>query len=415
MASKSAYVSRHVEASVKTALADSRIVAIVGPRQSGKSTLARRIASSDGRKFVTLDDVHVRKFALADPHGFVRENQFAVIDEIQLAPDLFFALKKDVDENPDPGRWLITGSVDLFKKAVAPDSLAGRVSTIELLPFSQAEIDGCAPASFLRRAFAADFPAFLPVGRTANLIDRILTGGYPLAVGKNNLRSRQVWLRDYADSLAEHDLPGFTNGKGSALLPRLLGHAAAAAGSIVNLSSLAGHLAVDHKSVDRWLTLLERMFLLRRIAPWSGNRIKRLSKRPKLHFLDSGLAAALRSVTDQTIERNRAEIGLLLECFVLAEISKALVHHDQPLYLSHYRDAGGAEVDFVLEDPAGMTVGIEVKAAAGVSPRDLRGLQGLAAATADRFACGIVLHDGDRIDRLAERIFALPVAMLWID
>ena len=414
MANSSRYVSRHVEGSLKAALEDSRIVAIVGPRQSGKSTLAKRLAGQDGRKFVTLDDVHVQKFAETDPHGFVRENQFAVIDEVQLVPDLVFALKKDVDENPSPGRWLITGSVDLFKRAVAPDSLAGRVSTVELLPFSQAETAGCAPPAFLPRAFAADFPSFQAVGRTENLVERILTGGYPLAVCKKGMPGRQAWLRAYADSLAEHDLPGLTTAKSSAALSRLLNYAAATAGQTVNLSFLSGHLAIDHKTVDRWLTVLERMFLIRRIAPWSSNRIKRLSRRSKLHFLDSGLAAALRSVNQEAVARRRSEIGPLLEGFVFSEIAKAMIHHEQPLYLSHYRDQNGYEVDFVLENSAGTTIGLEVKAAAGVSPRDLRGLQRLADALGERFACGIILHDGDQIAKLGERIFAMPVGMLWL-
>ena len=147
------FVHRHAEAPVRLALTDTRIVAIVGPRQSGKTTLARRIADDDSRTFVTLDDNQSRRFAREDPVGFVRGLQRAVIDEIQRVPDLILALKRVVDEDPSPGRFLMTGSVDLFKGMISPDSLAGRVETIELLPFSQGEIAGAEPSGFLDRAF----------------------------------------------------------------------------------------------------------------------------------------------------------------------------------------------------------------------------------------------------------------------
>ena len=407
------YVPRHAESLLREALTESRIVAIVGPRQSGKSTLAGRIARQDGRRLLTLDDVHARQFAVTDPHGFVRENQFAAIDEIQLAPDLVFALKKDVDENPRPGPWLITGSVDLFKKAVAPDSLAGRVRTIKLLPFSQAESAGRAAPTFLQRAFAADFPSNLQLGHTQDIVERVLTGGYPPAFFRKDMRSKQNWLREYADSLAEHDLPGLATAKSGATLPRLLNYSAAVIGQTTNLSALAGHLAVDYKTVDRWLTLLERMFIIRRVAPWGNNRIKRLSKTPKLYFIDSGLAAALRAVDQGTIAKRRDELGPLLENFVFSEIAKHMAHHDKQLHLSHYRDRNGYEVDFVLEDFAGTTVGLEVKATTGVSPRNFRGLHRLAEALGSRFACGIILHDGERTAKFGERMFAMPIRMLW--
>ena len=155
---ESNFVARHVESLIRTALEDTRIVALVGPRQSGKTTLARRIAERDGRPFVTLDDDQARRFAQDDPAGFMRTRQTAVIDEIQRGPDLILALKKAVDEDPRPGRFLITGSVELFKGATSPDSLAGRVETIELLPFSQAELARGDPPTLLN----VPLPTILP-------------------------------------------------------------------------------------------------------------------------------------------------------------------------------------------------------------------------------------------------------------
>ena len=179
------FITRHAEARVRTALRDTRIVAIVGPRQSGKTTLARRIASSDDRPFITLDDEQFRRFAENDPAGFIRGQRIAVIDEIQRAPGLILALKQSVDEDPRPGRYLITGSVDLFRSSISPDSLAGRVETIELLPFSRAEIAGAGvpevPRSGFRRRLSEPRRN---EDRLPTSSEHAVSGGYPEALSR---------------------------------------------------------------------------------------------------------------------------------------------------------------------------------------------------------------------------------------
>ena len=407
------FVARHAEARVRTALTDTRIVAIVGPRQSGKTTLARRIARSDGRPFITLDDEQFRRFAEDDPTGFIRGQRVAVIDEIQRAPDLILALKQSVDEDPRPGRYLITGSVDLFRSSISPDSLAGRVETIELLPFSRAEIAGSRVPEFLDRAFAADFPNLALTGPTPDLIEQAVSGGYPEALSRTVPARRRDWLLAYARALTERDVSEIATVGKRDEMSRLIDHAAASAGQLLNLSRLGSQLGVDGKTVDRWLALLEHMFLSRRIRAWHRNELKRLVKTPKLQFLDSGLLAALRRVGTADIERDRRKLGPLLECLVHAELLKAASLSLEATAMSHYRDKDQVEVDLVLERSSGHVVGIEVKANASVRPRDFQGLTRLQSAAGERFACGIVLHDGDRIQRTAPRLFAMPVEMLW--
>ena len=406
-------VARHAEMRVREALDDTRIVAIVGPRQSGKTTLARRIAGDDGRPFITLDDEQFRRFAEDDPAGFVRSQPVAMIDEIQRAPALILALKKAVDEAPRPGRYLITGSVDLFRGALSPDSLAGRVDTIELLPFSQAEIAGGAVPEFLDRAFAGDFPNLATTGPTDDLIERVISGGFPEALSRTVPARRRRWLRAYARALAEHDVSEIATVDKRGEMSRLIDHAAVASGQLLNLSALGSRLGIDGKTADRWLTLLEHMFLVRRIRAWHRNRLKRLVKTPKLHFLDSGLLAALRGTDAADIAQDREKLGPLLECFVHAEIAKAAALSDETTAVGHYRDKDQVEVDLVLERSPDRVVGIEVKARATVRPEDFRGLVRLGRAAGDRFACGIVLHDGDRVQRTGSRLFAMPVKMLW--
>ena len=407
------FVARHAERPVRAALADTRIVAIVGPRQAGKTTLARRIAAADGRPFITLDDAQFRRFARNDPAGFIRAQPAVVIDEIQRAPGLILALKQVVDEDPRPGRFLITGSVDLFRSSISPDSLAGRVETIELLPFSQAEIAAAGSPEFLDRAFAADFPSLALTGPTGDLTERVISGGFPEALSRAAPSRRRSWLRAYARALAERDVADIASIAKVNDLSRLIDHAAVAAGQLLNLSALGTRIGVDGKTVDRWLALFEHMFLVRRIAAWHRSGLKRLVKTPKLHFVDPGLLAALRRVSVPEVVKDRQKLGPQLECFVFAELAKAAALSADGLTISHYRDKDQVEVDFVLERSPSAIVGIEVKASATVRPRDFRGLKRLREAAADRFACGVILHDGDRVQRVASRLFAMPVKMLW--
>ena len=403
---------RHAEAPVRVALSDTRIVALLGPRQSGKTTLVRKIAADSGMGFITLDDAQSRRFANADPNGFMRGIDRAVIDEVQRAPELILAMKQAVDHDPRPGRFLITGSVELFRSTISPDSLAGRVETIELLPFTQAEIEQRETPDFLARALAGDFPAYLETGWTPDLIERVVAGGYPEALRRTSETRRVAWLRAYARALTQRDAAEISAVSKTDALSRLLEHAAAASGQMVNLSALATPLGVDSKTVDRWLTLLEQMFVVRRVRAWHPNRLKRLVRTPKLHFLDTGLLAALRGDGAKDLRADRNRLGSLLEGFVYAELAKIAGQATSYASISHYRDKDKLEVDVVIEQ-AGRVLGIEVKAGATAKPEDFRGLKRLRAATGATFACGILLHDGDRIQRAGDRLFAMPVGQLW--
>ena len=407
------YVARHAEASVRTALKDTRIVAIVGPRQSGKTTLARRIASEGKFSFLSLDDNVLLRFAREDPVGFLRGHQAAVIDEIQRAPDLVLVLKKAVDEDPRPGRFLITGSADLFRTAISPDSLAGRVELINLLPFSQSEIEGRRASRFLDRAFAAEFPGTSVPQTDEGMIQRVLRGGYPEAIRRKTPVRRTRWLLAYAEALAGRDALEIGLIRKSGHMHRLMEHAAAESANLLNLTRFGATLGVDSKTADRWVSLLEHLFLLRRVPAWHRSGLKRLVRAPKFQFLDSGLLAALQRTDARSLERERMRLGPLLESFVIGEILKQADLDRHSTTLCHYRDKDQVEVDFVLERHGGSVVGIEVKASATVTPGDFRGLHRLRAAAGSAFACGILLHDGDRVQQMSPNLFFMPVRMLW--
>ncbi len=404
---------RHAKSQLQTALADTRIVALVGPRQSGKTTLARQLAVERKMRFVTLDDEQSRQFANDDPIGFLSGTETAVIDEIQRAPELLLSLKKSVDENPVPGRFLITGSVNLFKTSAAPDSLAGRVDTVTLLPLSQSELLNKQPSSFVETAFTNGFAQAENISQTPDLMSRVFSGGFPEVHSRASISRQQAWLRAYASSIAQRDVSDIASIDKTDEFSRLIESAAMAGGQLVNLSTLSSHLHVDNKTVDRWLHLLQQLFLLTRLRAWHTNKLKRLVKSPKLHFIDSGLLAAIQNVTPGDLASDRTRFGPLLECFVYSELAKICALCDYTTSLTHFRENETTEVDFILERTPGKIVGIEVKASATIKPRDLKGLKRLQELTGDGFQCGIVLHNGDDVQQVADKLFIMPISALW--
>ena len=406
-------LSRHAANLVDLALSDTRVVALVGPRQSGKTTLAKAIAKREGLEFLTLDDNQTRAFANSDPTGFIRRLDRAVIDEIQRAPDLVLAIKQTVDEDRRFGRFLITGSADLFGSSVTPDSLAGRVETIELLPLSQSELAQSGPSQFLDNAFEGLITRQTPKLATSNLAEIVLAGGYPEALARANAKRRSDWLLSYAQSLALRDVGELALITKPDQMLALVNNLAVRASQLLNLSALGSTIGVDAKSIERWLGLLERLFLITRVPAWHSNALKRLVRAPKVQFFDSGLVAALQSIDHAKLERDRQLFGPLLETFVFGELRKASSLTARHTSISHYRDKDQVEVDFVLERSPGHLIGIEVKASATIRPADIRGLTKLRDTAQNQFKLGIVLHDGDCVQEVSERIFTAPVSILW--
>ncbi|UWU26021.1 ATP-binding protein (plasmid) [Rhizobium sp. CB3060] len=406
------YYDRKVAPKVAEALEDTRVVLISGPRQAGKTTLARQFVADD-RPYLTLDDVGTLAAARNDPVGFVRGLDRAIIDEIQRAPELMLALKESVDVDTRPGRFLITGSANLATVPAIADSLAGRMAVISLLPLAQAEILR-APGEFLRRAFS-DEP-FALTGRpdnTRDLIEIVLQGGYPEVLRRKSPSRRRAWLDDYISLILDRDVRDIANIDQLDRLPRLLSVLAEHAGQLTNNSSFGSALAISSVTAQKYVGILERLYLLKLVSPWSTNSLSRLIKTPKMHFIDSGLLAAVRDDDEERLRRDRARFGPLLESFIVAETLKIAAWTDLRLSFSHYRTKDQDEVDLVIEDRRGRIVGIEVKASATIRPSDIKGLRQLKAATGDRFLRGLVLHDHDRITPFEENISAVPLSSLW--
>ncbi len=407
------YYDRKVAPKIAEALEDTRVVLISGPRQAGKTTLARRFVADD-RPYLTLDDVGTLAAARSDPIGFVRGLDRAIIDEIQRAPDLMLAIKESVDVDTRPGRFLITGSANLATVPAIANSLAGRMAVISLFPLAQAEIVR-APGEFLLRVFSDE--SFAVGGRPDNgrdLIEIVLQGGYPEVLRRKSAGRRRAWLDDYISLILDRDVRDIANIDQLDRLPRLLSVLGEHAGQLTNNSSFGSALAISSVTAQKYIGILERLYLLKLVSPWSTNNLSRLIKTPKVHFVDSGLLAAVRDDDEERLQRDRGRFGPLLESFVVSEILKIAAWTDLRLSFSHYRTKDQDEVDLVIEDRRGRIVGIEVKASATVRPSDIKGLRQLKAATGDRFLRGLVLHDHDRITPFEENISAVPLSTLWM-
>ena len=405
---------RRIEPRIAEALLDTPVVLLAGPRQAGKTTLVRHIAAQQGLRYLTLDDELTLLSAREDPVGMVRSLDRAVIDEVQRAPQLLLAIKKSVDEDRRPGRFLLTGSANLMALPTVADSLAGRMETLSLLPLSQSEI-ALRQANWIDQAFAgrilqASTPA---VGEA--LVDRVLRGGYPEAVARPAGRRRTTWARQYIDALIERDVRDVAHIDKLDQLPRFLRALAHTAGQMCNYTQLGAQVGLDGKTALRYCGVFEQRYLLQRIDVWARNRLSRVVKTAKLQFLDAGLLSSLLDLSAQEVAQDRTRFGNVLETFVFAELLKHSTTAHGDYRLLYYRDADKFEVDVVIENAAGQLVGVEVKAAATVKASDLRGLKKLADLAGSQFSLGVLLYDGTETLPLGDKLWAAPLSSLWGD
>jgi uncharacterized protein len=410
---RSGFVPRHAASAITDALADTRVVLVNGARQAGKSTLVRAIAGQRTAEWRNLDLPHERQSALEDPVGFVSFDGPMVIDEIQRAPELLLAIKSKVDADPRPGQFLLTGSSRLLGLRDLPDTLPGRMETIELWPFSQGEIDGTADG-FVDAVFrlGPDIRHESTVTR-ADYADRLVRGGLPEAVARTDARRRGRFLDAYVQNLIDRDVRQLTEIERAPQLATLIRLLAARSGNLIAPGSLESELQISRPTVARYIRLLEEVFLIKRIPGWSRNLGTRTTATSKLSFVDSGIACQLLALESHALRRPGAPFGPLLESFVLSELSRQLTWSRELADLYHYRDHNKVEVDGVLENRHGQVIGIEVKAASTIRSEDFNGLRLLSAKLGDDFVAGIVLYTGNATLPFGSKLRAVPTSAIW--
>lgn len=406
-------VARNVKPRVLEALQDTRVVAIQGARQVGKTTRVGEVVGELGGRLETLDDEPARIGAAEDPVGFLNQypDRLLAIDEVQRVPQLILALKLVVDRDPRPGRFLVTGSTDLVRLPTAQDSLAGRVEGIELHGFSQGELAGRSER-FIERLLAGDrFEGYSSSLSRNDYLARATAGGYPEAVQRGDGRRRDLWLDNYIGRIIERDAIEISDLQRLNELPLILKLLAARNSGELTLASLARDAAIPVRTLGPCLDLLEALSLIQRLPAWSTNRIKRAILRPKVSLLDSGLAVRLLNVSDRGAIGEQA--GGILEGLVAGELRRQLAWSEVQVQISHYRDPDAGEVDLVLETPDGRVAGLEIKSAATVSRRDTRGLARLRKVLGPHLVGGLILHTGERTVQLGDRIAAAPLDVFW--
>ncbi|MBU2601054.1 MAG: ATP-binding protein, partial [Actinobacteria bacterium] len=337
----------------------------------------------------------------------------AVLDEVQRAPGLLLAIKADVDRDRRPGRFLLTGSASVLLLPHVSDALVGRVEISTLWPLSQGEIEG-RREGFLRWLFDGGQE---PIGAGAEarnaVVERVVRGGFPEAVGRATGARRDAWFESYVSTIVQRDVRDVSDIDRLADVPRLLRFLAARSASLLNLAELSRSAAIPQTTLKRYFALLQAIFLVRLLPAWSTNQAKRMVRSPKVMLADTGLAAFLLGLDGDRLRDDPLPLGPLLENFVVMEVVKQLGWAPARVEASHFRTSEGAWVDLVLERADGALVGIEVKAAATVGARDFRGLKKLADLAGPRFVRGVVLYLGESVVPFARNLHALPLRALW--
>ena len=404
---------RHATAPLKTALADTPVVCLLGPRQSGKSSLVRRAFPE--RAYCSFDDANILEAAAADPAGFVAQLPATVtLDEVQRAPAILPAIKLSVDRNRRAGRFLLTGSANLLLLPSVSESLAGRMEVVGLHPLTEAEKEG-KPGRLLAALLQGILKPRLS-GTPAdpeNLSDRLLRGGYPEAMRRPQLMRVRQWHRSYVEALMERDARDVANLRNLDHLARLLTLLALQTAQLLNVETLARQLAIRRETVQHNFAALERLFLVRTLPAWHTNDARRLIKAPKVHLVDSGLAATLAGARAEDWLTHRERLGHLLESFVVQQLVAQAGWTDPDLRFWHYRDKDQVEVDLVITRGR-ETWGVEVKAGATVTGGGGLGLKRLADRCGKDFRGGVLLYGGTSTFTMADpRMFAVPLMDLW--
>jgi predicted AAA+ superfamily ATPase len=406
------YLPRLIRDRVIESLADTPVVCLLGPRQVGKTTLAQRI--DPDRAYLNLDEPTLLAAAQHDPLGFIESlPERSTLDEVQRAPELLLAIKSVVDRDRQPGRFLLTGSANLLLLPKAQDSLAGRMEVIYLHPLAEQEkrvSESTLLAKLIEGQLAPRIvPENMPLPATPDIICQ---GGYPEPNRRSPNRARQ-WYRQYLNAIIQRDVKDIAAIQDEDGMLRLMELLAYRTACLLNVSTLSNELGLERGTVSKYLSILERLFLVRQLPAWHRNQAKRLIKSPKLHVVDTGLAAALGRLSSERWLTETERFGALLETHVVEQLMAQASWVEPELRFSHYRDKDQVEVDLVIERGQALW-GVEVKRSASVLAKDAAGLARLADQAGKQFRGGMLIYTGRHCVKLnVPGCFAVPISMLW--
>ncbi len=413
-----ALIGHRILSVVADRMTETPVVVLRGARSVGKSTVLAEVARQQDVTITDLDDPAVRARVEASPSDAVRGPAPVCIDEYQLVPELLQAIKAELNKRHDNGRWLLTGSTSFWAMPRGTQALTGRIHLLEVMPFSQGELDGN-HENFLDIAFANPAALVVPSQSGTEREEyerRVCRGGMPLAVHAD-ARQRANFYRSYLETSLTRDVLDLSRVRQINALPRLMERLAAQTGQVLNIVKASNDAGIEPRSGDNYVRLLDALFLIRRLPAWGRTLRSRTAHSPKLHVVDSGLAAYLLGITPEKLARRDpaalSEFGHLLETFAVGEILKQASWSDEVRAVGHWRTHNGQEVDLVAEAQDGGVVGLEIKAGREVDQKALRGLVTLRDALGEQFRCGFFLNTGTEAYRLADRIYVCPIDRLW--
>ena len=409
------YIPRWHSATIEQHLQTFRVLTLMGPRQCGKTTLCEQLVSPQA-KLRTLDDSATLNLARAGLKEFVRhDNDLLIIDEVPRVPDLLLAAKQVVDRNNRPGQFMLTGSANVPALPQVKESLAGRTSLIRLRTLSHGELIGAKP-NFLERAFGQRFSysANDPSIARAEFIELALRGGYPSVLNLSS-EDRQRWHRYYIETLIAQDLRAMTNILRHDAMQNLIFLAAAWSSKHLNQSKLAQQLEIKRDTLREYLEYLKMLFLIDQLPPWTKTDYRKVGRRKKLFFTDSGLMASLLELQASQVIYDSDTLDKLMATWAYNELVSQMELESHKYFMYHYHDNNQRSVDFIVETRGDQSLlGIKVKAAANFSPSDFKHLQWFRDNLAQgREFTGILLYAGDIAGSIGDNLWAVPFNYLW--
>jgi len=385
---------------------------VEGPRGSGKSTLLNRIAAERNGIVLDLDDADTLAVLREDVTTPLMSPRLVVIDEFQKAPEVLSVVKRIVDREGGPGRFLLAGSVSGRLLPRGTETLTGRVHRLPLLTLSAAEILGGSERWLAGVLDSGEVPAVRTDQRRPEVFDVVVAGGYPGALQRSTHRSRRRWFEGYLASVADRDLPDLVDVRRPGAVGRLYRLLAERTGASPVLAELGNALELHPSTVRHYADLLTRIYLVHELPGWTVGLSAKTGKRPKLHVADTGLAAAALGVDAGRLSRSPLG-GAFVESFVVGELMKQAAVIDEPIMFSHFRDRSGTEVDLIIERSDGSVIAVEIKSASTTNRADAKGLRFLRDRLGDRFIAGALFHTGPLTGRIDDRIWATPIPALW--
>jgi uncharacterized protein len=414
-------ITRHLQSVLAELLADEPVVVLTGARTVGKSTLLAACADVRGVQVLDLDDLPTRRAVAADPELFVAADRPSpvCIDEFQHVPQLLDAIKAELNKDLQAGRFLLTGSTRYGSIPAAGQSLTGRAHVVTMWPLSQGEVAGSeGNALDVLVSDPAALVSSAPTASTRADYERIvLAGGFPLALAREEGRARDRWFRDFVTLVVERDVMEIRKVRQRQVLPQVLRRLAEQTGQVVNVANIASDVGLDATTVKDYLGLLEAVFLIHRLEPFSRSAATRAIRSAKVHAVDTGLAASLIGLTEQKLSGRQptalTQFGHLVETFAVNELMKQAGWARQEVGFSHFRTRDHQEVDLVIETASGSVAAIEVKASGTVTDRDFAGLRLLRDRLGDAFVGGAIVNLGQRSYTHEDRLHVLPLERLW--